>query len=158
MQIYIYHLTYFLICLSVSFFIRSVVHSKSIDTSEKHVASIYSSRNKPSNKPAWSRQQAELCLSTCSLILQPWRWRRYVPTKRPLTFNGLHGVIILENRLFEPQILIYSYFAVFFKLACFMLRQKLNHHISLITVVLNILTLPALIFIWSGINISAQIL
>jgi hypothetical protein len=27
------------------------------------------------------------------LILPPWRWRRYVPPKRRLTFNGLHGVI-----------------------------------------------------------------
>jgi hypothetical protein len=27
------------------------------------------------------------------LILRPWRWRVYVPLKRRLTFNGLHGVI-----------------------------------------------------------------
>jgi hypothetical protein len=27
------------------------------------------------------------------LILQPWRWRRHVPPKRRLTFNGLHGVL-----------------------------------------------------------------
>jgi hypothetical protein len=27
------------------------------------------------------------------LIRRPWRWRRYVPPKRRLTFNGLHGVI-----------------------------------------------------------------
>jgi hypothetical protein len=26
----------------------------------------------------------------CRLILRPWRWRRYVPPKRRLTFNGLH--------------------------------------------------------------------
>jgi hypothetical protein len=28
-------------------------------------------------------------------ILRPWRWRRYIPPKRRLTFNGLHGVISL---------------------------------------------------------------
>jgi hypothetical protein len=28
-----------------------------------------------------------------SLFSRPWRWRRYVPPKRLLTFNGLHGVI-----------------------------------------------------------------
>jgi hypothetical protein len=27
------------------------------------------------------------------LIFRPWRWRRYVPPKRRLNFNGLHGVI-----------------------------------------------------------------
>jgi hypothetical protein len=26
-------------------------------------------------------------------FLWPWRWRRYVPPKRRLTLNGLHGVI-----------------------------------------------------------------
>jgi hypothetical protein len=25
-------------------------------------------------------------------ILRPWRWRRHVPPKRRLTFNGLHGI------------------------------------------------------------------
>jgi hypothetical protein len=28
-----------------------------------------------------------------SLLFRPWWWRRYVPPKRRLTFNGLHGVI-----------------------------------------------------------------
>jgi hypothetical protein len=27
------------------------------------------------------------------LILRPWRWRRHVPPKRWLIFNGLHGVM-----------------------------------------------------------------
>jgi hypothetical protein len=27
------------------------------------------------------------------LILRPWRWRRYVPPKRRVQLNGLHGVI-----------------------------------------------------------------
>jgi hypothetical protein len=28
-----------------------------------------------------------------SLILRPWRWWRYVPPKRCLSFNGLYGII-----------------------------------------------------------------
>jgi hypothetical protein len=34
------------------------------------------------------------------LILLPWRWRRYVPPKRRLTFNGLHCVISQKIALF----------------------------------------------------------
>jgi hypothetical protein len=34
------------------------------------------------------------------LILRSWRWRRYVPQKRRLTFNGLHGVIAQKTVLF----------------------------------------------------------
>jgi hypothetical protein len=34
------------------------------------------------------------------LIIRPWRRVRHVPPKRPLTFNGLHGVISLNIRLF----------------------------------------------------------
>jgi hypothetical protein len=40
-----------------------------------------------------SRWQADLCWFLTRLILRPWKWRRYVSPKRPLTFNGLHGVI-----------------------------------------------------------------
>jgi hypothetical protein len=28
-----------------------------------------------------------------NLFFRPWRWKRYVPPRRPLTLNGLHGVI-----------------------------------------------------------------
>jgi hypothetical protein len=35
-----------------------------------------------------------------NLFLRPWRWRRYVPPKRPLTLNGLHGVISQKMILF----------------------------------------------------------
>jgi hypothetical protein len=35
------------------------------------------------------------------LILRPWRWRRYVPPKRRLTFSGLHGVISQKIVLFK---------------------------------------------------------
>jgi hypothetical protein len=34
------------------------------------------------------------------LFFRPWRWRRYVPPKRRLTPNGLHGVISQKMVLF----------------------------------------------------------
>jgi hypothetical protein len=34
------------------------------------------------------------------LFLLPWRWRRYVPPKRRLKLNGLHGVISQKTILF----------------------------------------------------------
>jgi hypothetical protein len=47
---------------------------------------------------SWARDHSSACfLLSCRflarLILGPWRWRRQVPPKRRLTFNGLHGVI-----------------------------------------------------------------
>jgi hypothetical protein len=33
------------------------------------------------------------------LILRPWRWRRHVPLKSWLIFNGLHGVISPKTEL-----------------------------------------------------------
>jgi hypothetical protein len=35
-----------------------------------------------------------------NLFLRPWRWRRYVPPKRRLTLNILHGVISQKIVLF----------------------------------------------------------
>jgi hypothetical protein len=35
------------------------------------------------------------------LILRPWRWRRQVPLKRRLTFNGLQGVISQKRGVFN---------------------------------------------------------
>jgi hypothetical protein len=35
-----------------------------------------------------------------NLFLRPWRWRRYVPPKRRLTLNGLHGVISQKTIFF----------------------------------------------------------
>jgi hypothetical protein len=32
-------------------------------------------------------------LVSSSRLIRPWRWRRNIPPKRQLTFNGLHGVI-----------------------------------------------------------------
>jgi hypothetical protein len=37
---------------------------------------------------------------TQKLILRPWRWRRYVPPKRQLTFNGLHGIVSQKIEVF----------------------------------------------------------
>jgi hypothetical protein len=33
------------------------------------------------------------CSLLCRTILRPWRWRRYVPPKRQVPLNALHGVI-----------------------------------------------------------------
>jgi hypothetical protein len=37
---------------------------------------------------------------TSRFILRPWRYRRHVPLKRPLSFNGLHGVVPQKIELF----------------------------------------------------------
>jgi hypothetical protein len=52
-----------------------------------------------------ARNQRKGCGSACcllhtGLILRSWRWRRYVPPKRRLTFNGLHGIISQKIVLF----------------------------------------------------------
>jgi hypothetical protein len=39
------------------------------------------------------------------LIRRPWRWRQHVPSKRWLTFNGLHGVISQMIELFLLSLL-----------------------------------------------------
>jgi hypothetical protein len=36
-------------------------------------------------------------------LIWPWRWKRYIPPNRRLTFNGLHGVIS-RPPLWEPKI------------------------------------------------------
>jgi hypothetical protein len=42
------------------------------------------------------------------LFFRPWRWRRYVPPKRRLTLNGLHGVISQKMALFITTAVITS--------------------------------------------------
>jgi hypothetical protein len=37
------------------------------------------------------------------LILRPWRYRRYVPPKRRLTFSGLHDVMSQKTAFFNDQ-------------------------------------------------------
>jgi hypothetical protein len=51
------------------------------------------------NNSARSRWQAFLQV-VAELFLQPWRWRRYVPPKRRLQLNRLHGVISQKMILF----------------------------------------------------------
>jgi hypothetical protein len=40
------------------------------------------------------------CWYLARLILRPWRWRRYVPSKRLSTVNGLHFVTSQMTKLF----------------------------------------------------------
>jgi hypothetical protein len=44
-----------------------------------------------------------------SIFFQPWRWRPYVPLKRRLTLDGLHGVISQKMVLFLALMCVYSY-------------------------------------------------
>jgi hypothetical protein len=53
-------------------------------------------------------QRRVTCLLLARLI-RPWRWRRYVPPKRQLTFNGLHGVISQKIALFITAAVRTSY-------------------------------------------------
>jgi hypothetical protein len=47
-----------------------------------------------------ARNQCESRWQAAWLILRPWRWRRHVPQKRRLNFNGLHDVISQKTELF----------------------------------------------------------
>jgi hypothetical protein len=44
-------------------------------------------------------QQASRWLDGFCLFLRPWRWRRYVPPKRRLKLDGLHGVMLDDDIL-----------------------------------------------------------
>jgi hypothetical protein len=58
------------------------------------------SNNKPSKKAAESMWQAEPLLALLAWsIFRPRRWRRHVPPKSRLTFNGLHSVISQDRTL-----------------------------------------------------------
>jgi hypothetical protein len=50
----------------------------------------FSGSNKPSKISAWKKVTMRWYLAR---FIRPWRWRRYVPPKRGLSFNGQHGVI-----------------------------------------------------------------
>jgi hypothetical protein len=41
-------------------------------------------------------------------IFRPWRWRRYVPPKRRLTFNGLHSIMSQKMVLFITTVVSIS--------------------------------------------------
>jgi hypothetical protein len=54
----------------------------------------------------WRRVVSSVCHlpSSCFLgwlILRPWRWKRYIPSKQLLTFNGLHGVLAHKIEFFH---------------------------------------------------------
>jgi hypothetical protein len=43
------------------------------------------------------------CWFLLNLFRRPWRWRRYVPPKRQLKLDGLHGVISQKTLFIMPQ-------------------------------------------------------
>jgi hypothetical protein len=68
------------------------------------------SRARIQGESRWQAEHVLLRWFLARLIFRPWRWWRYVPPKRRLTFNGLHGVIsqkivLFITPLWEPQIL-----------------------------------------------------
>jgi hypothetical protein len=63
------------------------------------------SKIKPKRKPAEAGSARRLLVS-CLLILQPWRWKRYIPPKRP-DVSELHGVttqrtVLSKQFVFQP--------------------------------------------------------
>jgi hypothetical protein len=46
------------------------------------------------------------CWFLLTLFLRPWRWRRYVPPKRRLQLNRLHGVISQKMILFTALTIV----------------------------------------------------
>jgi hypothetical protein len=76
----------------------------------------------------WQAKKAQPCFS-CNqvsrwflsrVILELWRWRRHIPPKHLLTFNGLHEVISQKIELFKLK--YKNRFVVFVVLS----RPKLN--------------------------------
>jgi hypothetical protein len=71
---------------------RHIVPWRSTDVSGEHIAP-YSGSNKSSKIPA-----SKLIVSITGIwflirLTRSWRWKRYAPPKRRLTFNILHGVV-----------------------------------------------------------------
>jgi hypothetical protein len=70
-------------------------------------------RNEGSKKNGY--EEAYLLLATCfvffpltCLVIRPWRWKKYVPSKFRLNLNGLHGAIFEETCLFIVLIQLIS--------------------------------------------------
>jgi hypothetical protein len=64
-------------------------------------------RSSAQNNKYWRginpRQTSQARCFLDQLIFRPWRWRRYVPPKRLLTLNGLHGGISQKSiRPYSP--------------------------------------------------------
>jgi hypothetical protein len=65
-----------------------------------------------------SRWQTKFCF-LARLIFRPWRWRRYAPLKRWLTFNGLHGIVSQKMVFFKI-----TYFWSILRLYCNMYAME----------------------------------
>jgi hypothetical protein len=68
---------------------RRVVRWVSTYVLEEHIASIFRVEE----------------TGSANQRLRPWRWRRYVPPKRRLKLNGLHGVISQKMILFKNALI-----------------------------------------------------
>jgi hypothetical protein len=69
------------------------------------------SRTKNQSQSRWQAYLLSLW-SLVLLILRPWRWRRHVPLKRRLTFNGLHDVISQKIELSNKYRVVVSFYYV----------------------------------------------
>jgi hypothetical protein len=47
-------------------------------------------------------------LLCCLIYSRPWRWRRHIPPKRRLTFNGLHGIVSQKIELFTKWAILWA--------------------------------------------------
>jgi hypothetical protein len=58
------------------------------------------------NKPSMTRQSSALFATwyIIRFVLRPWRWRRHVPPKCRLIFNGLHDVISQKTQLWNEMV------------------------------------------------------
>jgi hypothetical protein len=62
-----------------------------------HLQGLRINRRRYQRESRWRGFAFTLWYLAC-LISRPWRWSRYVPPKRRLTFNGLHGVSLDSHR------------------------------------------------------------
>jgi hypothetical protein len=74
-----------------------------------------------------------LHISACLLlvfawrVLQRWRWRRHVPPKQRLVFNGLHDVMSLKRELFSCRIIYLPLLLLLGRLRTNLIIPKLYH-------------------------------
>jgi hypothetical protein len=72
-----------------------------------------------------------------SRLIRHWRWRRYVPPKRWLTSNGLHGVIsqkIKRFTIYLPLLISSDFILICYTSYCWMIcRSQHARHLQRIT-------------------------